>query len=757
MSGAVERRRVLASGVVQGVGFRPFVYRLALDLGLTGIVRNDGGAAFIEAQGPGPRLERFLERLARELPSPGHIEHLAVTIVPPLAGESAFVIAASSEQPRTGAALAPDGFVCADCLRELRDPADRRHRHPFITCTRCGPRYTITRALPYDRPNTTLARFPLCPDCEREYRDPLDRRYHAQPVSCPRCGPVAWLVARGADPAPPQRLDPDPAAAIDQARARLLAGDIVAVKGIGGFHLAVDARSDAAVARLRAAKRRPRKPLAVMVRDLDTARRLAVLDPELEDLLASHAAPIVLAPARAGSGLCGDLAPGLDDVGLFLPYSGLHHLLLSAELDAIVLTSGNAPSEPIATDNADALASLPADAFLLHDRDIHVACDDSVVRAGPPAADPVAHSPVLVRRSRGYVPRALDATFLPLARVLALGAELKVAVATLAQGELVLGRHLGDLDNPRAEEAFVAEIERMLGFARLTPEVVAVDLHPDLYASVHGAKAFAGARLVRVQHHHAHLCAVLVEHRHAPDATACGIMLDGLGLGDDGTLWGGEVLVGSYAASRRVAHLRPVPQPGGDRAALEPGRMATSLLADADRRTHPAFDARFAPLLASRVVAPLTSSTGRLFDGVAAILGVTAPAQDYEGEAAARLEAVADPTVEDAYPLPRAGDELDTRALVAALVDDRAPVPVRAARFHNGLADALAQAALTTGERVVALGGGSLVNRWLRARLVHGLTRGGVRVLLPRVLPPGDGGLSAGQAACAACVAGRGA
>lgn len=568
-------------------------------------------------------------------------------------------------------------------------------------------------------------------------------------MSCPRCGPRAWLVRRGEPAAPPPRSElGDPAAAVDAARALLEGGAVVAIKGIGGFHLAVDARSPAAVARLRALKHRPRKPLAVMVRDLETARALVHLDADAEAWLTSPAAPIVLAPARALD-LCAALAPGLGDLGVLLPYSPVHQLLFDGPLDALVMTSGNAPSEPITTDDADALARLPADAFLLHDRDIHVACDDSVARTGP-------RGPVLLRRARGYVPRPMDASFLPARRVLALGAELKVAIALLAHGDLVVGRHLGDLDNPTTEAAFCSDIKRLLELARVEPEAIAVDLHPDLYGSLHAARAFAGLPIVRVQHHHAHLAAVLVEHGAPRDVEVAAILLDGLGYGTDGTLWGGEVLVGGYASVERFAHLRAVPQPGGDKAAREPRRMATSLLVDARlaHSGHAAFDERFAALCALREVSPLTSSAGRLFDGVAALLGVAPDVQDYEGEAASRLEALADPTCDDAYPLPLAGAELDTRALVEALVGDRAPVAVRAARFHNGLADGLAAAALASSVRQVVLGGGSMVNRLLVRRLVAALERGGATVLTPAKLPAGDGGLAAGQAACAACMLG---
>ena len=739
-----RRQRLLVRGTVQGVGFRPFCYRLAHEEGLLGGVRNSGWGVVIEVQGPEARLARFRARLATELPPPGRVERVAAEEVAPRPDADGFVIERSEPSSGARASLAPDGATCHDCLAELADPGDRRFRYPFVNCTRCGPRYTITTDLPYDRANTTMRGFPLCADCRREYEDPLDRRYHAEPVACPRCGPQAWLVRDPAAGVAPPVTGAEPAAAIDEAQALLRGGCVVAVKGLGGFHLACDARAQEAVARLRRDKRRARKPLALMVRDLETARRCVRLGPEDDALLRSSEAPIVVAPARPDSGLAPGLAPGLADLGVMLPYTPLHHLLLADGCDALVLTSGNDPAEPITTDDAAALAELPADGWLLHSRPIEVACDDSVVRTGQ-------RGPVLLRRARGYVPRGLDASHLPDRRVLALGAELKVTLATLAGGELVVGRHLGDLDNPAAEAAFVREVGRMLAFSGVEPEVVAADLHPDLFSTVYAEERLAGLPCVRVQHHHAHLAAVAFEHGVRPGESVAGVLLDGVGYGPDGTVWGGEVLVGGYGGVTRAARLRPVPLPGGDRAAKEPGRMATSLLWDAGLPGGPGWDEAVAALCPSEAVAPRTSSAGRLFDGVAALLGVAPDRQDYEGEAAMRLEAVADPACLDAYPLPLRDGELDTRALVVALLDDRAPVAVRAARFHNGLADGLAAAALGAGLDRVVLGGGCLANRLLAARLAETIEAGGGLPLLPRALPPGDGGLSAGQAAVAAC------
>ncbi len=742
----VERRRIQVQGLVQGVGFRPFVYRLALEQELRGWVRNDGRGVCIEVEGRSADLDAFECRLPEEVPSPARIERSRTDGLVVAGGERQFAIVESARGGMPRISLAPDGYVCRECLAEMADPRDRRYRYPFINCTRCGPRFSIVEELPYDRPSTTMKRFALCTECEREYADPFDRRYHAQPVACPRCGPRCWLVEAGTlDPGPPPGEGTDPAAPIQQALGRLAAGQVVAIKGIGGFHLAVDARNETAVARLRKLKLRSRKPFAVMVRDPGIAGRIVRLNHAAEELLGSAAAPIVLAPRWPDHGLAEGVAPGMEDLGVMLPYSPLHHLLLGEDLDALVMTSGNRPCEPITADNRDALERLPADAHLLHDREIHVACDDSVVRAGS--------VPIFVRRARGYVPRSLEADHLPRRNVLGLGAELKVTVTTLSRGEMVVGRHLGDLDNTRAEAAFYAEVERMLRFGRVEPEAVAVDLHPDLATTRFAEKIFSGLPMIRVQHHHAHLAAVLTEHGVEPGSGAVGIVLDGMGLGVDGTIWGGEVLRGGYAGFERVGHLRPVPQPGGDRAAREPARMATSLLLEAglgaDR--YAGYDPRFAEVASIRSASPLTSSAGRIFDAAAALLGVAPREQEYEGEAAASLEAVADSHHTDAYELPIAENELDTRALITALLEDRSDVAVRAARFHNGLADGFAALALEAGSDLVVLGGGCMVNRRLFRRLVERIENAGVRVIWPRQLPPGDGAISAGQAAVAAC------
>ncbi len=766
------RRRLTLVGTVQGVGFRPFVHRLAGARGLTGWVGNQGGRVTLEIQGEGNDVDGFIQEMTSQPPSGARVESCSQQTLPVREAERGFAIAESFTGEAGCPSLAPDSAPCPDCLREMRDPADRRFHYPFITCAVCGPRYTIAQELPHDRSRTTLACFEICPECARQYADPADRRFHAQGICCPACGPRVWLVRAGGEARPPPGPPAgDPAEAVLAASELLQRGEVVAIKGVGGFLLAADASSTRAVDRIREIKRRKSKPLALMVPDLEAARRLVHLDEQAQALLASPAAPIVLAPARAAHGLAPGIAPGLGDLGVMLPGSPLHHLLLSEQPAALVMTSANQPAEPIIINNRTACRQLPVDAFLLHDRDILLPTDDSVVRTAPRAAAPGSPSLLraegsgvragaavaFVRRARGYVPGALEAGFLPRRSVLALGAELKATVTTLQQGRLVVGRHLGDLDDARTERAFRREVGRVLGFERLKPERVAVDLHPDLASTLLGEQLAASAALVRVQHHHAHLCAVMVEHGIAPERRVTGIILDGVGLGDDGTIWGGEVLSGGYGGFQRVAWLRPVPQPGGDRAAREPDRMSTSLLLDAGLGGAgvAGYKEDIAGICGSRAVSPLTSSAGRLFDGAAAILGLAPQLQSYQGEAAALLEAAAEPGCGDGYPLPLRGSELDTRELTAALVGDRSPTPARAARFHNALADALARAALAAGNDTVALGGGCMVNRVLLARLQERLSAEGLTVIRPLALPAGDGGLSAGQAAVAACADGR--
>lgn len=744
---------------MQGVGFRPALHRLAADLGLTGTISNSGRGVEAELEGPRAALDALLARLDSALPEHAVVESRQVRWLAPR-GERRLSIVASTQGSARGARLPPDLATCAACRAEIFDAADRRHGYAFTNCTACGPRFTITRRLPYDRARTTMAPFALCPACEEEYGDLTDRRHHAEPVACPECGPRLVLTDD-------QGRDIAAGEALAGARRRLRAGEIVAIKGLGGWHLAVDATSDRAVARLRRRKVRPHRPLAVMARDLEQARTLGDLGDEASRLLASPAAPIVLLPALDGSPLSPRVAPGLDRVGLLLAYTPLHHLLLRG-MPPLVMTSGNRGGEPIAVGGDEARRRLAgiADCWLDHDREILAACEDSVISAGPPAT-------VMIRRSRGFVPDPL-----PLPReagsALALGGQQKVAPCLVLGKEAIPGPHVGDLDSPEglaALERAVGHLTRLLGAA---PAAVLHDLHPDYVTTRHAQKL--GLPALAVQHHHAHAAAVAGEH--GLEGPLLALVLDGTGYGDDGTVWGGELLLlpdpGQY---QRVGSLRPFPLPGGERAVHQPWRSALGLclelLGDAGgERAGRALgldeqrvDA-VRGMLRNRVATVTTSSAGRLFDAVAALCGI-APEPTYEGQPAVELEAAAARAgaAPGAYEMPVRPAEgrllLDpSPALEAVLADLAAGAPVEpvAARFHGGLAAGLvemtAAAAAEAGVHTVALAGGCLVNRILCGALLEGLRAADLEPLLPRRLPCNDGGLSYGQAVVCAFQAG---
>ncbi|MEZ5115907.1 MAG: carbamoyltransferase HypF [Candidatus Nanopelagicales bacterium] len=773
----VVRVGVRVTGVVQGVGFRPFVHGLATGLGLAGHVGNDAQGVFVEVEGPDPAIAEFVRRVRDEAPPLAVVESVTTTPVDPT-GVPGFVIVTSREGDAAAdvALIPPDTAVCPDCLADVADPGNRRYRYPFTACTYCGPRYTIVTGLPYDRPFTTMAAFPLCADCAREYEDPADRRFHAQPTACPRCGPtLRWRDPDGAD-----GLHAD--AALAAAQDALAQGRIVAVKGVGGYHLACDARDAAAVHRLRDRKARGDKPFAVMVRDLDAARSLVHLDPEASALLTSPQAPIVLAPVRdddAAASVRNAVAPHQGFLGVLLPYSPLHHLLLSPHPDrpagrvpdVVVMTSGNLSDEPLAIDPTEAEERLAgiADAFLHHDRGIHVSCDDSVVRVVDGDRQPV-------RRSRGYAPMPVR---LPLDSppALAVGGELKTTVCVASGRRAWMSQHIGDTANLETLALLERTADTLSALARVDPGLVVADLHPG-YLSRRWAEqraAATGARLRLVQHHHAHLGSLLAEHGVAPGEPVLGVAFDGTGYGTDGTIWGGELLLGSYQEVERVGHLRPVSLPGGDAAIRRPARTALAHLAAAGVDADTGIPAVAAcDDVELRVVGRLlqtgagctpTTSVGRLFDAVASLLGVRHDAS-YEGQAAIELEALAagaDPgpdgaawrmaverddagaLVIDPRPAVRAGAAA-TRAGVAA--------PAAARAFHEALADAVRDAAVLvraeTGVVRVGLTGGVFQNSLLTAACRGRLEAAGLTVLVHRVVPPNDGGLALGQAAVAA-------
>jgi hydrogenase maturation protein HypF len=765
-----RRTRARVLGTVQGVGFRPYAFRLATELELGGWILNDERGVLLEVEGPPEAVDGFLARLPAEAPPLATVEAIDAEPVSP-AGERGFRILESDRRGQPAALVAPDTATCGECLAELRDPTDRRYRYPFTNCTNCGPRLTIVTGVPYDRPLTTMAGFRMCAECRAEYENPRDRRFHAQPNACPACGPQVRLAdGRGETLVGPDS-DRD---AVETAARMLRAGSILAIKGLGGYHLACVAADQRAVMMLRTRKHREDRPFALMTPDLAAARELVELDPSEEALLAGPARPIVIARRRGGAPVAAGVAPRSADLGVMLPYSPLHHLLLADTAATLVMTSGNVSDEPIAFGDDEALERLGgiADAFCVHDRPIHTRTDDSVVRAVAPAAST---APLLIRRSRGYVPESLTLPVPAEPSVLACGAELKNTFCLAKGARASVGHHIGDLHNYETLRSFtegVAHFERLFA---VEPAVVAHDLHPD-YLSTRYALEREGVETVGVQHHHAHLAACLAEHGVTGDAV--GAIYDGTGFGADRTVWGGEILAGGIAGYERAGLLFPVRLPGGDAAARQPWRMACAWLVAALEVDEPpipralgdsvtAGDWQAATrLCATGVNSPLTTSAGRLFDAVAAICGIRARVT-YEGQAAAELEGITDPAERSAYPMPLidardgaepgAGTIIDPRETVRALAADvaaGAEPAMAGARFHSALAGATAEACAREAERrgltAAVLSGGVFQNRLLVERTAERLRRAGLRVLVPARLPPNDGGIAYGQAAIAA-------
>ena len=761
------RRAVLVCGVVQGVGFRPFVYRLAFEEGLAGFIGNDTDGVTIEVEGPEERVEAFLDRLRAEAPPLARIDSIVARDVTAI-GEVGFRIVASEVLGPVSTGIPADAATCRDCLRELLDPEDRRYGYPFLNCTNCGPRFTITRRIPYDRPQTSMARFKMCAACEAEYDDPLSRRFHAQPNACWDCGPRVWLV--GADGSALSADNPV-AATID----RLVAGQIMAIKGVGGFHLSVDATNQAAVMRLRERKHRYGKPLAVMVQDVEAAREVCTLTAAEEALLQTVARPIVLARKRDGGGIAEGVAPGIPWLGVFLPYAPLQHLLFAdGRLRALVMTSANLSEEPIAIDNDEALARLGAiaDAFLMHDREILQRCDDSVAAV-------VDGTPQLIRRARGFVPLGVE---LPLDAppLLAVGGHLKNVFA-LARGRRVYqSQHLGDLENLTGLEFFKESLDHLMRTFEIEPEVVVHDLHPG-YLSTEWAKEWArerGLPLIGVQHHHAHVAGCMAEHGLRE---AIGLTLDGTGYGTDGRIWGGEVLIARLDGFERFAHLEYVAMPGGDAAVREPWRMAFAALRAADFDVESeqivkllgaqASEVRVLRRMVERGInSPMTSSLGRLFDAVAAVV-LNRRVVDYEAQAAIELEGIAVdepdrfeqgdyvPELHDAEEGSGSAAVIRTGKMWKAVLEDLwrgVPASRISARFHAGIAEGFINVAgnarIESGINQVAMSGGCMHNRRLARLLRVGLEAQGFQVFQHAQVSPGDGGLSYGQVAVAAAM-----
>ncbi len=747
-------------GTVQGVGFRPWIYRLACEEGLSGRVRNDARGVTIEAFGRPDALAAFRKRLGTEVPPAALLRVVQEEVIPvePLPG---FAIVPSEGEGTRRVSIPPDLATCPECLEETADPADRRHGYPFTNCTHCGPRYTIARDVPYDRPATTMAGFTMCADCRREYEDPGDRRFHAQPVACPVCGPQVRLlgpsgerVASGAD-------------AIAGAAASLRDGRIVAVKGLGGYHLACDATSSEAVRRLRERKRRDEKPFAVMVGSLEAARSVASLAPAEERLLASVERPVVLVRQRPANGLATEVAPGNPLVGLLLAYTPLHHLLIEAAQRPLVMTSGNLSEEPMAARDHEALARLCgiADLFLAHDRDIENRCDDSVARV-------VAGRPTVIRRSRGYVPRPV-ALRRPVRRpVLACGAHLKNTFCLAAGDEAWLGPHIGDLDNLEATRAFEEQVEKLQRFLGIRPDVIAHDLHPD-YASTRYALARPEVAKIAVQHHHAHVASAMGEH--GLEGPVLGLAWDGTGYGTDGTAWGGELLLVRGGSFERLATLRPLRLAGSDEAIRQVWRIALAALDDAFDGAPPLDALRLFESVPARDIgvvrqmlskglrSPLAHGAGRYFDALGA-LGLAKARASYEGQVALEWNLAAADAERRSYPF-ELGEEgglvhADLRPVVRSAASDlvRGVAPARvSARFHEAMADVAAalvrRAARVHGRLPVVLTGGCFQN----ARLAEGVLRRlqeDFDVRLHGEVPPGDGGIALGQALVADAVAG---
>jgi hydrogenase maturation protein HypF len=760
------RRAVRVEGIVQGVGFRPFVRALAIRLDLAGLVGNDAAGVFIEIEGDEAAVARFLTALEHEPPPLAVVERITVRPLP-ATGDDGFRIVASADGGPRHALVSPDTATCDDCLAEVLDPTDRRHRYAFTNCTNCGPRFSIVRAVPYDRHNTTMAGFAMCADCDREYHDPGDRRFHAQPTCCPACGPslrlvgAATAVASGAD---------DPILAT----ARLLRdGALVAIKGIGGYHLAALASRADAVDALRGRKHREDKPFAVMVPDLEWACRLGSVGSGEEGALTSPARPIVLLERRPDAPVAAGVAPGNRSIGVMLPYTPLHHLLAVDAGEPFVLTSGNVSDEPIAFHDEDARQRLEgiADGFLVHDRPIHMRVDDSVVRV-------VEGRPMALRRSRGFAPSPVTVPWAFPRHVLACGAELKHTFAVAKDRRVFVSQHIGDLENYMTYRAFVDGVQHFVRLFDVQPTVIAHDLHPEYLSTKYATERDAepGVDLVGVQHHHAHIASCLADHGEA--GPVIGVAFDGLGFGPDGTIWGGEFLVASIAEFDRVGWIEPVPMPGGAAAIRQPWRMAAAHLdaafgdalpdglSVAERNANRWRDVvALARSGAGGVGAPMTSSAGRLFDAVAAILGVR-DAINYEGQAAVELEQLADPSVRNRYDIDllRSGPGpyvVPGRSIVAAVVAHLLagePVPIVAARFHRTVVEAIGvvcdRVRQDTGLTVVALSGGVFQNRLLTSWAAADLTARGFGVLTHSRVPPNDGGISLGQAVIACAQAG---
>lgn len=745
-----EGARIHIRGVVQGVGFRPFVYQIALRYSLVGWVRNTSAGVDIEVDGSHEALKEFVNSLEEETPPLAKIDDIQVEWQS-AKGFSSFEIIPSEHIPGAFQPISPDVSLCEDCRKELHDPADRRYRYPFINCTNCGPRFTIISDIPYDRPNTTMAGFDMCDACLVEYRDPLDRRYHAQPVACPACGPEIWLEINGETVA--KRGE-----ALNSARRMLKDGKILAIKGLGGFHLACDATNPKAVSELRRRKLRVDKAFAVMLYNMGAVHENALVDPVSEGLLISSERPIVIVTRKGASSIAAEVAPHQSTLGLMLPYTPLHELLLEPEKGypiALVMTSGNLSEEPIAMDNDEARSRLDnlADGFLLHNREIQTRCDDSIVRV-------FEEGPYPIRRSRGYAPYPMRLQY-EAPPILAVGGELKNTFCLAKDTYAFLSQHIGDMENYETLRSFEQGIAHFERLYMIQPEIIVHDDHPDYMGTRYALERAKdeGIRCMGVQHHHAHIAACMAENE--VQGPVIGLSFDGTGYGLDGTIWGGEILLADYGTFTRFGHLREVPMPGGDKAVRNPNRLALAWLHTVGIE----WDADLPPVIATaeeerKVIlrqletglnAPRTSSMGRLFDAVAALIGIRGTV-NYEAQAAIELEACIDTEERGAYIFDFRGDELDPVNVFHELIQDLREGKskgILAAKFHHGLVGAVLDICRrVTSERGitdVALSGGVWQNMVLLSRTTKALRSAGFNVLLHRKVPANDGGLAFGQ------------
>jgi len=761
---SIVNKRLHITGIVQGVGFRPAVFNLARRFQLTGWVLNNAQGVEIELHGSDQNVQAFIQDLQQSPPPLAVIDSFMIEDAP-CQVHTGFQIHHSQDDPSDFLPVSPDLNICPDCRRELFDPSDRRYRYPFINCTNCGPRFSIVTGIPYDRPNTSMAGFALCPDCAKEYQDPANRRFHAQPIACPLCGPQVWYEEHGQKLA--ERED-----AIQAARKALAEGKILAVKGLGGFHLACDAQNSQTVEKLRLRKRRSGKPFALMAFDLETIKEYASVSPEEKKLLTSPMAPaVLLETTEAGKALARLVAPDQNRLGFMLPYTPLHLLLLEPAEGfpkVLVMTSGNLSEEPIAYSNAEAQRRLStlADGFLLHDRPIHTRIDDSVVSV-------IEGVPHIQRRARGYAPLPLQ---IPTAAIqaLACGTELKNTFCLTRDHYAFVSHHIGDLENRETLTAFEDAIRHYENIFRIKPEILAADMHPDYPASRYARKRASEENLplVEVQHHHAHIVSSMAENGLKPQDTVIGLAFDGTGYGTDGAIWGGELLLANWESFERVYHLEYMPLPGGDAAVRKPARMALSLLLQAGIDPdsfpfsfHQALDLDERSAVANQVRAgfntPKTSSLGRLFDGVAALIGLHQQIS-YEAQNAIALETIADPEEQSGYDFPIEDGQILVSPVVRAIVEDlkqKVSPALISARFHNGLTGCAVlvseQVRAQTGLRQVVLSGGVWQNKTLIRQTITALSASGFEVFWPHKLPTNDGGVSLGQALVALAVSGN--